>query len=504
MLFDEKQKYIYAVSEKTLLTDKGKSLFRAYQRSYNAQEIFKELSNYALTSTKASMDASSLLTYITTTHLGDGKWKGTTHAFILHWQDQIRKYHDLAPKQKLPLDLQRTMLENAVHPIASLRIVKTQAEQHKTHTGTDLTYSQYCTLLLSAAQQHDKTLMAPSSKPNRRQVYASEQDFGECMESSDFYSIDSPIDTLNVHQTVTNKPKPPRLTRDQWYCLTEEAKQTWDLLSDEAKAIILRPSTHSQSHPPPPKRRVNAHELEHLLSCLSTESLEPPTSTLTSCFHAQSEGSNDQMGQEVTSVPEEQPDNNLDDVALLAHLTKRKTLPPGNVRRLLSPTAGKKSQGTSKETSQKHQLNREINMAQAIYQVSASAVKQKPGALVDRGANGGVAGADVRVIATTDRHVDIQGIDNHRMTDVPIVTAGMVVNTQKGEVIAILHQYAYTGKGKTIHSSGQLEAFKQDVYDKSVKVGGKQQIETPDGYVIPLNFRNGLPYLSMRPYNNAE
>ena len=34
--------------------------------------------------------------------------------------------------------------------------------------------------------------------------------------------------------------------------------------------------------------------------------------------------------------------------------------------------------------------------------------------LVDRGANGGVAGSDVRVIEThSDRKVDIHGIDNH-------------------------------------------------------------------------------------------
>ena len=67
-----------------------------------------------------------------------------------------------------------------------------------------------------------------------------------------------------------------------------------------------------------------------------------------------------------------------------------------------------------------------------------------------------------------------------------------------------MHQYAYTGKGKTIHSSGQLEAFKQKVYDKSIKVMGKQRIETIEGYVIPLNFRNGLPYITMRPYKDSE
>ena len=67
-----------------------------------------------------------------------------------------------------------------------------------------------------------------------------------------------------------------------------------------------------------------------------------------------------------------------------------------------------------------------------------------------------------------------------------------------------MHQYAYTGKGKSIHSSAQLEWFKQNVHDKSVKVGGQQCITTNDGYVIPLNIKSGLPYMPMRPYTDSE
>ena len=67
-----------------------------------------------------------------------------------------------------------------------------------------------------------------------------------------------------------------------------------------------------------------------------------------------------------------------------------------------------------------------------------------------------------------------------------------------------MHQYAYVGKGKTIYSCGQLEAHKQAVHDKSIKVGGKQRIETLDGYIIPLNIRNGLPFMAIRPYTDME
>jgi hypothetical protein len=128
----------------------------------------------------------------------------------------------------------------------------------------------------------------------------------------------------------------------------------------------------------------------------------------------------------------------------------------------------------------------------------------RTGALVDRGANGGIAGDDVWIINRTGQQVDVQGIDNHQIVDIPIVTAGAVIKTQRGEVIIIVHQYAYTGKGKRIHSSGQLEWYKQEVDDKSIKVGGKQRIKTLDGYVIPLDIKNGLPYVKMRPYTGEE
>jgi hypothetical protein len=98
----------------------------------------------------------------------------------------------------------------------------------------------------------------------------------------------------------------------------------------------------------------------------------------------------------------------------------------------------------------------------------------------------------------------VQGIDNHQIVDIPIVTAGAVVKLQHGEVIIITHQYAYTGKGKTIQSSGQLEWYKQAVDDKSIKVGGKQRIKTLDGFVIPLDVKSGLPYVKMRPYTDKE
>ena len=75
-----------------------------------------------------------------------------------------------------------------------------------------------------------------------------------------------------------------------------------------------------------------------------------------------------------------------------------------------------------------------------------------------------------------------------------MVTAATLLNTSLGKVIGIFNEYAYLGKGSSIHSSGQLEWFKTLVDEKSIKVGGTQLITTLDGYSIPLLIRDGSAY----------
>ena len=148
-------------------------------------------------------------------------------------------------------------------------------------------------------------------------------------------------------------------------------------------------------------------------------------------------------------------------------------------------------------------MYRSCNVHKVVYSYTHARIKH--GALVDRGANGGICGGDTRVFQTTGRTVDIQGIDSHQIVNIPVVSAGAVVKTHRGNVILIFHQYAHVLNSKTIHSSAQLEMFGNSVDEKSLLVpGGKQCITTPDGYCIPLNIKSGLPYMSMRPYTDSE
>ena len=49
-----------------------------------------------------------------------------------------------------------------------------------------------------------------------------------------------------------------------------------------------------------------------------------------------------------------------------------------------------------------------------------------------------------------------------------------------------MNEYAYSGQGPTIHSSGQIEWYNNFVNDKSTQVGGTQVIIAYDGYIMPL------------------
>jgi hypothetical protein len=102
------------------------------------------------------------------------------------------------------------------------------------------------------------------------------------------------------------------------------------------------------------------------------------------------------------------------------------------------------------------------------------------------------------------RSVDVTGIDNHELNQLKIVHATAKALSHRVFVIIVMRQYAYHGKGRTIHSAGQLEYYKNMVDDRSMKCGGRQCITTNDGFVLPLDIINGLPHLRMVPNIDKE
>ena len=277
-LFVEQQKYLYAVLESRLLTDVGKSLIREHERDFNAHLVYTKLQAHHLKSTKAMINSSTLLSYITSVRLGSGEWKGSTESFVLNWMNQIRLYERQVPLTDHFSDGQkRVMLENAVHEISELRQVKNNADLEKTKTGQPLSFDQYTSLLLSAAAALDTQFV---TKRIKHQVFTHEVfDNNDTEVPSDFFDIETPVSTLQAYAAMSNHGKSPstskfgnqpRMKKDQWYSLSEKERLLWDQFDDTAKSIILgtnAPKSHFDARPQNSrsgssfKRNANLHEI---------------------------------------------------------------------------------------------------------------------------------------------------------------------------------------------------------------------------------------------------
>ena len=77
------------------------------------------------------------------------------------------------------------------------------------------------------------------------------------------------------------------------------------------------------------------------------------------------------------------------------------------------------------------------------------------GSLVDRGTNGGLAGAHVHVLERTGTKVSVTRNNEHELPGLDIITCVALVHTNHGKIIMIMHEYAYYAGGNTIHSPSQ-------------------------------------------------
>ena len=83
----------------------------------------------------------------------------------------------------------------------------------------------------------------------------------------------------------------------------------------------------------------------------------------------------------------------------------------------------------------------------------AQASQAKHGSLVDRRANYGLAGSDVRILSRSSRKCTATGIDSHELQGLDVVQCAALVETNHGIVNLIMNEYACYGKDHTIHSS---------------------------------------------------
>ena len=79
------------------------------------------------------------------------------------------------------------------------------------------------------------------------------------------------------------------------------------------------------------------------------------------------------------------------------------------------------------------------------------ALQAEYGSLVDKGANGGLAGLDVRILSRSSRKCTITGIDSHELKSLDVVQCAPLVETNHGIVNLIMNEYACYEMGLAHH-----------------------------------------------------
>ena len=86
-----------------------------------------------------------------------------------------------------------------------------------------------------------------------------------------------------------------------------------------------------------------------------------------------------------------------------------------------------------------------VNMAYVTYQC-LQPISNSIGSLIDRGAKGGLAGADVCMLDYTEQCADITGVGQASINALPLVTCAGTVHMTYGPIVLIMHLYAYYGE----------------------------------------------------------
>ena len=498
-LFQSQKAFLYDVFCSKMETSMGKFFVRKYEADRDAQAVWREYLNYMSSSTRAEVEIEDLMAFLTSSKIRRD-YRGPTLQYITDWLDNLRKYESLTPLQsRFPDSMKKALLTSAVEPLKEFRDVSTHESIARAKGSPLMNFDAYVAVLQRVATKYDKSVgvtnrfrqRQPSmdrSQHKRVVQFHDRYDYDDEEDYPDPEDIDENSNSFSInnmhgrHSTFGNRPSLPRSV---WRSLSREEQLAWDTLSDPSKSSILN-ATRSVELPPRDTTQNTSKDSIRKQQTVNNASVD-----------------DNEDFRDAHEEPVDHDDNPTPDSLLInAAAGKRNDLLPGDIRRVMSTQDSKNKKNPRVRTANVHSINSAGTLP--VYSVSRRSQSSSTGGLVDRGANGGLAGTDMRTITVTDRRVDITGINNHQLQGLKIMTAGAVLPTQRGEVIGIFHQYASVPQARSIHAPVQLESFGITIDDRSKFAGGKQCIRTIDGYVLPLDFIQGLPYVPMRPFSDEE
>ena len=466
-LFQDQQDFLYSVLISSLKTDFSEALVKDHEG--DAQLIIELLHEHHTGNSQYSRSEINRITkYLTDIKLDD-TWRRTNESFLMHYNDQLCLLDSLVDSdEKLPDNTRVTFLESAVESVPDLRRVKITDNvlQAQLDSTRPITYRSYFDLLKDAAFHLDQATKR-GSKIRRTNVHLS----GPNNEDDHQNLLSDDHQVIQLEDVCSEPPEPLSYLVFQSHFQGSSTSSTqkiflprpiWEKLSKDQQQMII---DHNRSLP------------KSASSSISTPNKSPsplphkPTPQQTAKSQQVHTHQSDESTADTTKI-ETTPSDPL--LAMVHQSIHTSDDDASDITKVLSAKRSRQIQVC------KHYIFQHANHTN--------------NQLVDRGANGGLAGSHMRVIYKTHRKINISGIDNHEVNGLDVVTAATLLNTSLGKVIGIFNEYAHLGKGSYIHSSGQLEWFKTHVDEKSIKVGGTQLITTLDGYSVPLLIKDGLAY----------
>ena len=458
-LFQEQQDFLYSVLISSLNTDFSEALVKDHEG--DAQLILELLHEHHTGNSQYSRSEINRITkYLTNIKLDD-TWRGTNESFLMHYNDQLCLLDSLVDSdEKLPDNTRVTFLESAAESVPDLRRVKITDNvlQAQLDSTRPISYRSYFDLLKDAAFHLDQATKR-GNKIRHTNVHFSgpnDEDEHQCLSSDD-------PQVIQQEDVCSEPPEPLSYSVFQSHFQGSSTSNTqkiflpkpiWENLSKDQQQMII---DHNRSLP----KSGSSH-------------LPTPNKIPSPLPHKPSP----QQTAKSQQVHTHQSDESTADT------TKTETTPSDPLLAMVHQSINTSDDDASDITKVlSAKKSRQIQVCKRYLFQHANHTNNQ---LVDHGANGGLAGSDMRVIHKTHRKINISGIDNHEVTGLDVVTAATLLNTSLGKVIGIFNEYAYLEKGSSIHSSGHLEWFKTNVDEKSIKVGGTQLITTLDGYSVPL------------------
>jgi hypothetical protein len=276
---------------------------------------------------------------------------------------------------------------------------------------------------MSAASNYD-TQFKPKERSaatlTHRGIYS--HDIYDIEDDEGNFDINADLDMIQAF--VTNQHSPgSHMPFGRWQNVSQSSKDIWHTIPDEDKVMIL---SNGPGKTPVPERgdrhfvrpglKANFHAIDpEILMAYLHEYGYTDDTTDTADTSLSTDGNNtdaSSQGQMVLVNTKQQPRKWIK--------PRGANLSPADPRKVLSSTSRSDTDSKGGDDIVFQGKTYHLANTAVTYIISSALRRNSHASLVDRGANGGIAGEDVRIIETTLRSINIQGIDNHQVANIPI------------------------------------------------------------------------------------